>query len=119
MEATTTARAIEFVGQPLPQGAGNVRATSDAGLDRLVLLAFEAADDQARDYARRVLGAAPRMGQDPGLLYLGEEVPWWPKSLPPGAQGGEVRRADNRVVKLLLAPAAGQPTRVFVAAFSQ
>ena len=61
----------------------------------------------------------PAPGRDPGLFHLGDGVSWWPRQLPPGAEGGEARRDDNRTIKLLLAPASDQPTRVFVAAFTQ
>lgn len=110
---------VDLVEVPLPPGATALRAARQAGLDELQLLTFSAPEDAARRWAARVLGTPPQPGRDPGLLYLGEDVSWWPRTMPPGAEGGEVRRPDNRVVKLLLAPAPGRPTRVFVAAFSQ
>ena len=119
MQATTADRAVGFIGVPLPAEAQAVRAAGEAGMDQLVLLSFEAGDADARAYARQLLGRDPAPGQDPGLAYLGDDLPWWPRTPPPRAEGGEVRRDDNRVVKLLLAPTPGGPTRVFVAAFSQ
>lgn len=117
--AVTVDRAEQFVGVPIPERATQVRAAGEKGRDELVLLSFEAEDQIARDYAARLLGAVPAPGRDPGLFYLGDGISWWPRRLPPNAEGGEVRRDNNRTIKLLLAPASNQPTRVFVAAFTQ
>lgn len=119
MPAVTVDYAERFIGLPIPEGAAQARAAGERGQDELVLLAFEADDRAARDYAARLLGAVPVPGRDPGLSYLGDGVPWWPQQPPPGFEGGEARRDDNRTIKLLLAPDFNQPTRVFVAAFTQ
>lgn len=117
MPVVTVDRAERFLGLPTPERAAQVRAAGERGRDELVLLSFEADDRVARDHAARLLGAAPMPGRDPGLFHLGDGVPWWPRQLPPSTESGEARR-DDRTIKLLLAPASNQPTRVFVAAFT-
>lgn len=119
MPTITVDRAEAFMGVPVPESATHVRVSGEDGRDRLVLLSFEADEGVARAYAERMLGAATVAGRDPGMIYLGEGVSWWPRRLPPRGEGGEARRDDNRTIKLLLAPASNQKTQVFVAAFTQ
>lgn len=117
--ATDIAAVNRFLGAPLPPGATAVRVASEAGIDRLVLLRFDAPAAAAADYAQQLLGAAPVLGADPRLSYLGGTHDWWLAQLPAGASGGEATRPSNQVIKLVMAPAAGGTARVWVAAFAQ
>lgn len=109
---------LALLGAPLPEGARDVRVDQQAGIDRLVLVRFDAPAAQAERFAQTVLGTAPEPGRDPGLGYLGAGRDWWPETPPQGARGGErTDPAGERAVKLLMVPTESG-ARVWVAAFT-
>lgn len=111
------AEAARFIGHALPSDATDVRAAGEAGVDRLVLVRFDASATSSAAFAQALVGGAVP-GSDPGLGYLGEGLDWWPAAPPAGSAGGEGRGEANRTIKLLVAPAAGDRRTVYVAAFS-
>lgn len=116
-QSIATADAVRFLGHDLPHGATNVRAAGEDGLDRLVLLRFDAPAVEAGTFAKAMVGhAAP--GSDPGLGYLGDGLDWWPSSPAPGFAGGE-SDTGGRTTKLVTVPGPNGQRTVFVAAFTR
>lgn len=113
------AAASEFIGRSLPTDAARTMAAGDSGLDRLVLMRFDASPIDATTFVTGLLGADATPGRDPGLGYLGAGLDWWPATPPAGSAGGETRTATNRTIKLLVVPGPADRRTVYVAAFSQ
>jgi hypothetical protein len=111
------ADAAAFFGAPLPPGASGIQAAGEAGIDRLVLLRFEASDEAAQAYAKSLVGSTTP-GADPGLYDFGKGLDWWPTRAPPVFSGGERDVPGTRSTKVLLVPVGAGRSTLYVVAFT-
>ncbi len=121
MPAIEIAEAETFIETRLPPGARAIRSAGEQGIDTLVLMRFDAPENEALVFAERLLGAPPRTGVDPQIGSMGSGVDWWIETPPAGALGGSAtQNATNRTFRILIAPGAGDDdtARVWLVAFS-
>jgi hypothetical protein len=107
-----------FLGVALPPGHRDLRATDEAGIDRLMRLRFDAPEAEAAAFAARLVPEGLVPGEDAGITHLGAGFDGWPTVLPAGAAGGAALVAGRRAHKVMVAPAGGGLRRVFVAVFT-
>lgn len=104
--------------RPLPPSAANVRMHLRQFQDPQLWVMFDADLEEARAFARKLIGGPLHPVRKVGL-GADDEIAWWPKSMPAGAEGGEDMIADDAMpaVKVMLLPRGTRAT-VWVFTFS-
>lgn len=108
-----------FVGAPLPAGMADLHVHDESGIDRLMLLRFDAPADEARVFARKLVANGFEPGIDPSLSTFGKDLDWW-GSVPAGREGesGEATVPGTRSTRVVVVPLPNATSRVWVASFT-
>ena len=93
------------VGGQLPSSASDVWIAQSSFPDSRQLLRFDADLDEARFFARQVLGVELVRGEDPHFTSLSRVHEWWLREYPAGAEGGRRDSVERRLlIQVVLLP---------------
>jgi hypothetical protein len=96
----------------LPSSASNVWLLHEEFQGETQLVRFDSRIDEARSFARALLGRAAIRGEDPHFAYLSEGLDWWFREYPAGSEGG-TSNGHVAQAKIVLMP-IGRNARVWV-----
>ncbi len=103
-----------------PSTATNVQRHTEAGIDRMALIAFEASAADAGAFADALVPGGVKEGEDPGNAYLGIGKPWWFTRFPEGASGGKHDdMASGVTTQVVLGPDVNGRRRVWASRFTR